>query len=53
LALAAEQLAVCNIAHPDSLQQSMLITGTLYAIAGAGLLLACRWLRRDMVAKSS
>jgi predicted MFS family arabinose efflux permease len=50
--LTADQLAVCQVANPESLQQSMLITGTLYALAGAGLLLACRWLRGDMVAKS-
>jgi MFS family permease len=49
--LTAEHLAACKIANPESLQQSMLITGMLYAVAGAGLLVACRWLKRDMIAK--
>jgi sugar phosphate permease len=45
------QQAVCKIAHPESLQDSMLITACIYAIAGGFLLLACRWLKQDMVAK--
>jgi len=46
--LAEAQQAVCKIAHPESLQQSMLITSCLYALAGAGLIVACRWLQKDM-----
>jgi MFS family permease len=42
------QQAVCKIAHPESLQDSMLITACIYAVAGGCLLLACRWLKEDM-----
>jgi MFS family permease len=51
-ALSAAKKAVCNIAHPESLQSAMLITACIYALAGLSLLLACRWLKRDMVAKA-
>jgi MFS family permease len=47
--LVQAQRDVCAIAHPESLQQSMLITSLFYALAGLGLILACRWLQRDMV----
>jgi MFS family permease len=50
-ALAAAQQDVCGIAHPQSLQRSMLITSALYAIGGGFFFLTCRWLKRDMVAK--
>ncbi len=50
-ALAAAQQDVCAIAHPQSLQRSLLITATLYAVSGFFFFLTCRWLRRDMVAK--
>lgn len=50
-ALAAPLQEVCAVVHPKSLQQSMLITAMLYAVAGFFFLLTCRWLKRDMVAK--
>lgn len=50
-ALAAAQQEVCAVAHPQSLQSSMLITSLLYILAGLCFLVTCRWLRRDMVAK--
>lgn len=50
-ALAAAQQDVCAIAHPQSLQRSMLITASLYAVGGLFFFLTCRWLKRDMVAK--
>lgn len=50
-ALAAPLQEVCAVVHPKSLQQSMLITALLYAVAGFFFLLTCRWLKRDMVAK--
>jgi predicted MFS family arabinose efflux permease len=50
-ALAAAQQDVCAIAHPQSLQRSLLITATLYAVSGFFFFLTCRWLRRDMVAR--
>lgn len=50
-ALDAAGKQACSIAHPQALQQSMLITACIYAVAGAFLLLACRWLKRDMEAK--
>lgn len=49
--LAAAQQQVCAIAHPQSLQRSMLLTSLFYALAGLCFLITCRWLRRDMVAK--
>jgi sugar phosphate permease len=49
-ALSAMEQGVCAAAHPESLQNSMLITSTFYALAGFFFLLTCRWLRRDMVA---
>jgi MFS family permease len=50
-ALSPELQAVCKVAHPASLQQSMLITSTFYAVGGLFFLITCRWLRKDMVAK--
>lgn len=50
-ALAKAQQDVCAIAHPQSLQRSMLITAALYAVAGLFFLITTRWLKRDMVAK--
>lgn len=47
--LTVAQREVCAIAHPESLQQSMLITSLFYALAGIGLLMACRTLQRDLV----
>lgn len=42
---------ICSIAHPGSLQDAMLIMSAFYSVAGACLLLTCRWLQRDLVAK--
>lgn len=50
-AQAAGEAGVCAIAHPQSLQRSLLITACLYGLSGAFFLLSCRWLRKDMVAK--
>ncbi|MCR5879176.1 MFS transporter [Phenylobacterium sp. J367] len=50
-ALAQAQQDVCAIAHPQSLQRSLLITSALYAVGGLFFFLTCRWLKRDMVAK--
>jgi len=44
---------VCKVAHPESLQRSLLITSTIYAVGGLFFLLTCRWLKRDMVAKAA
>ena len=41
----------CALAHPQSLQRSMLITACLYGLSGGFFLLACRWLRKDMVTR--
>jgi hypothetical protein len=49
--LSADLQAVCKIAHPQSLQTSMLITSAFYAVGGAFFLLCMRWLQRDMVAR--
>lgn len=43
------QKEFCDVAHPLALQQSMLVTGLLYAVAGVLLLMACRSFNRDMV----
>lgn len=43
--------AACAVAHPQSLQRSLLITASLYAVGGAFFLLTCRWLKADLVAK--
>jgi predicted MFS family arabinose efflux permease len=51
--LSQAQRDVCAVAHPDSLQQSMLITSLLYAAAGFGLLMACRTLQRDLVGQKA
>jgi MFS family permease len=40
----------CEVAHPLALQQSMLVTGLLYAVAGIFLLIACRTFNKDMLA---
>jgi MFS family permease len=50
-ALAVAQQEVCAIAHPQSLQRSMLITAALYAVGGLFFFITCRWLKQDMVAK--
>jgi MFS family permease len=50
-ALAAADQQVCAVAHPQSLQRSLLITAGLYAVGGGFFFLTCRWLKRDMVAK--
>lgn len=52
-ALAAAQQEVCAIAHPRSLQRSLLITSTFYGVSAVLFLLTCRWLGRDMVAGRS
>lgn len=49
--LAADLRAVCAQVHPQSLQKSLLITASLYALSGAFFLLTCRWLKQDLVAK--
>ena len=51
-ALAVADQAVCAVAHPESLQHSMLITSALYAVAGFCFFMTCRWLRQAMVAKA-
>lgn len=51
LSLSPNLQAVCEAAHPESLQTSMLITSTFYALGGLLFLVTCRWLKRDMVAK--
>lgn len=38
---------VCGVAHPDSLQDALLITSCFYAVAGVCLLIAGRKLRQD------
>lgn len=50
-ALAVAERSACAIAHPQSLQRSMLITSGFYVLSGAFFLVTCRWLRRDMIAK--
>ncbi|HEY8571572.1 MFS transporter [Phenylobacterium sp.] len=50
-ALSVDLQQVCSVAHPESLQQSMLITASFYAIGGLFFFITCRWLQRDMVAK--
>lgn len=50
-ALAQAQQDVCAVAHPESLQRSLLITSGLYLVGGGFFFLTCRWLKRDMVAK--
>ncbi|HYD44794.1 MAG TPA: MFS transporter [Phenylobacterium sp.] len=50
-ALNADLKAVCDLAHPQSLQNALLVTSTFYALSGLCFLLTCRWLRRDMVAR--
>ncbi|MCZ8326375.1 MAG: MFS transporter [Sphingomonadaceae bacterium] len=42
---------VCGIAHPESLQDSLLITSCIYALGGLLFLLTARWLDRDLVAR--
>lgn len=49
--LSAKLEAVCATAHPQSLQQSLLVTASLYALSGVFFLLTCRWLKQDLVAK--
>lgn len=44
------QQEVCKIAHPQSLQQSMLVTASFYAVGAFFFLITCKWLKRDMVA---
>ena len=50
-ALAVAEQNVCSIAHPQSLQRSMLITSSFYAVGGLFFLITCRWLKRDMLSK--
>ncbi|CAN5223998.1 MFS transporter [soil metagenome] len=50
-ALTEAQKHVCSIAHPEALQDSMLITACIYAVSGSFLILSCRWLKEDMTAK--
>jgi MFS family permease len=49
--LTARLAEICSVAHPESLQDAMLITSGFYAMAGICLLLTCRWLQRDLVTK--
>jgi len=49
--ISADLKAVCEIAHPQSLQRSMLITSAIYAVGGVFFLITCRTLSKDMVAK--
>lgn len=50
-ALPGHLRTVCGIAHPESLQDSLLITSSLYAVGGLLFLLTARWLDRDLVAR--
>ena len=50
-ALSGELQQVCALAHPKSLQNSLLITSLFYAVGGGFFLLTCRWLLKDMVSK--
>ena len=50
-ALSGDLQAVCKLAHPESLQKSLLITSLFYAVGGGFFLLTARWLKHDMVAK--
>ena len=50
-ALSPELRAVCDVANPQSLQRSMLITSVIYAVGGVFFLITCRTLQRDMVAR--
>lgn len=50
-ALSPELQSVCSVAHPESLQDALMLTSLLYAAGGAFFLLTCRWLQKDMVAK--
>lgn len=50
-ALATDLQGVCNAAHPESLQLSLLLTGCLYAVGGLCFLVTCRWLKADLVAR--
>jgi predicted MFS family arabinose efflux permease len=45
--LSVRLVDVCAVAHPESLQDAMLITAALYALAGLCLLIAARYLRED------
>jgi MFS family permease len=45
--LSQRLVEVCEVAHPESLQDAMLITAALYAVAGLCLLIAGRKLRED------
>ncbi len=49
--LSTDLKAVCDLVHPQSLKDAMLVTSTFYIISGACFLLTCRWLRRDIVAR--
>jgi MFS family permease len=49
--LPAKLEQVCAAAHPQSLQQSLLVTASLYGLSGLFFLLTCRWLKQDLVAK--
>ena len=49
--LTTDLQAVCNVAHPESLQLSLLLTSCLYAVGGLSFLVTCRWLKDDLVAK--
>ncbi len=48
--LPAALAEVCKVAHPESLQDALLIMSSFYAIGGLCLLMACRTLRKDMAA---
>ena len=50
-ALSGDLQAVCAVAHPESLQNSLLLTSLLYAVGGAFFLLTGRYLQRDLVSK--
>jgi predicted MFS family arabinose efflux permease len=50
-ALSPELRTICEAAHPESLQNAMLITSLVFGLGGLFFLLTCRWLQRDMVAK--
>jgi len=50
-ALATNLQAVCDAAHPESLQLSLLLTACLYAVGGLCFLVTCRWLKADLVAR--
>jgi MFS family permease len=49
--LPAAEMAACKIAHPESLQDAMLICACIYGLAGLLLAWSSRYLKKDMETK--